>query len=417
MPLVASELSTLSDATATAGAHGNPAEQDYLWTLNFGPQHPATHTTLRIVLKLDGERVVDAIPDIGYLHSGFEKIGEHLDYNQYVTVTDRMNYISPMANNVAWHHAVETLLGIEITPRCKYIRTIIAELARISDHLLCNGAVGLDVGAFTFFLYGFYQREVLYDIFEALCGARFTNSYTRVGGLMYDMTPLVVEKIRTFLRTFPKTLDDMERLLGRNRIFIDRTKGIGVLTKAEAISRGCTGPIARASGVTRDLRKDSPYLAYADLEFKVPCASEGDSYSRYLLRMAEIRESLKIVTQAVENLPSGPVNVGVDERVALPDKKQVYQTIEGTITHFELTMLNRGFTVPMEESYAAIEAPNGELGFYLAGDGSDRAYRARCRPPSFIHFAVFPHLIRGHTLSDIVAVLGSLNIIAAELDR
>ena len=416
MPLVSSELSTLSDATATA-AHGGTAEQDYLWTLNFGPQHPATHTTLRIVLKLDGERVVDAIPDIGYLHSGFEKIGEHLDYNQYVTVTDRMNYISPMANNVAWHQAVETLLGIEITPRCKYIRTIIAELARISDHLLCNGAVGLDVGAFTYFLFAFYQREVIYDIFEALCGARFTNSYTRTGGLMYDMTPLVIEKIREFLRTFPKTLDDMDRLLLRNRIFIERQQGVGVLSKAEAISRGCTGPIARASGVTRDVRKDSPYLAYADLEFNVPCATEGDCFSRYLVRMAEIRESMKLVEQALENLPSGPVSVGVDERVVLPEKKQVYQSIEGTITHFEMVMTNRGFTVPNDEIYAATEAPNGELGFYLSGDGSDRAYRARCRPPSFIHFAVFPHLIRGHTLSDIVAVLGSLNIIAAELDR
>ena len=416
MPLVSSELSTLSDATATA-AHGGTAEQDYLWTLNFGPQHPATHTTLRIVLKLDGERVVDAIPDIGYLHSGFEKIGEHLDFNQYVTVTDRMNYISPMANNVAWHQAVETLLGIEITPRCKYIRTIIAELARISDHLLCNGAVGLDVGAFTYFLFAFYQREVIYDIFEALCGARFTNSYTRTGGLMYDMTPLVIEKIREFLRTFPKTLDDMDRLLLRNRIFIERQQGVGVLSKAEAISRGCTGPIARASGVTRDVRKDSPYLAYADLEFNVPCATEGDCFSRYLVRMAEIRESMKLVEQALENLPSGPVSVGVDERVVLPEKKQVYQSIEGTITHFEMVMTNRGFTVPNDEIYAATEAPNGELGFYLSGDGSDRAYRARCRPPSFIHFAVFPHLIRGHTLSDIVAVLGSLNIIAAELDR
>ncbi|MCE9548287.1 MAG: NADH-quinone oxidoreductase subunit D [Planctomycetia bacterium] len=409
----------LSPASSSAlDAHqAELAERDYLWTLNFGPQHPATHTTLRIVLKLDGERVVDAIPDIGYLHSGFEKIGEHLNYNQYVTVTDRMNYISPLANNVAWHHAVETLMGIELTPRCKYIRTIIAELARISDHLLSNGAVGLDVGAFTFFLYGFYQREVLYDIFEALCGARFTNSYTRTGGLMYDMTPLVIEKIRKFLREFPRTLDDMERLLNRNRIFVDRTKGVGVLTREEAISRSCTGPVARASGVTRDLRKDAPYLAYGDLDFEVPCSNVGDCYARYLVRMAEIRESLKIVAQALENLPSGPVNVGGDERIALPDKKQVYQTIEGTITHFELVMLNRGFTVPNEEVYAAIEAPNGELGFYLSGDGSDVAYRARCRPPSFIHFAIFPHLIRGHTLSDIVAVLGSLNIIAAELDR
>ena len=391
--------------------------EDYLWTLNFGPQHPATHTTLRLVLKLEGERVVDAMPEMGYLHSGFEKIGEHLTFNQYVTVTDRMNYISPMANNVAWHHAVEALLGIELTPRCKVIRTIIAELARISDHLLCNGAVGLDTGAFTFFLYGFYQREVIYDIFETLCGARFTNSYTRVGGLSQDMTPLVVEKIRTFVKTFPKTLDDMERLLTRNRIFVDRTKGVGVLTKEEAISRGATGPVARASGVTRDLRKDEPYLAYADYDFQICCATAGDCYARYLVRMQEMRESLRIVTQALENIPAGPVNVGIDQRTALPTKQQVYSTIEGTISHFELSMSNRGFEVPCEESYAAIEAPNGELGFYLAGDGNETAYRARCRPPSVLHFALFPHLIRGHTLSDVVAVLGSLNIIAAELDR
>lgn len=392
-------------------------ETDYLWTLNFGPQHPATHTTLRIVLKLDGERVVDAIPDIGYLHSGFEKIGEHLDYNQYVTVTDRMNYISPMANNVAWHHAVETLLGIELTPRCKYIRTIICELARISDHLLSTGAMGLDTGAFTFFLYAFYQRERLYDIFETLCGARFTNSYTRVGGLMHDMTPLVIEKIRQFLKTFPETLDDMERLLNRNRIFVDRTKGVAIMTAEEATNWSATGPVARASGVTRDLRKDEPYLAYRDFDFNVCCAKAGDCFARYYVRMAEMKESLKIVAQALENLPAGPVNVGVDERTTLPSKQQVYQTIEGTITHFELVMLNRGFTIPSEESYAAIEAPNGELGFYLAGDGSDVAYRARCRPPSYIHFGIFPKLIRGHTLSDVVAVLGSLNIIAAELDR
>jgi len=391
--------------------------QDFIWTLNFGPQHPATHTTLRLVLKLDGERVIDAMPDIGYLHSGFEKIGEHLDYNQYVTVTDRMNYISPMANNVAWHQAVERLMGIEITPRATYIRTIICELARISDHLLSTGAIGLDVGAFTFFLYAFHQREKIYDIFETLCGARFTNSYTRVGGVMHDITPQVVAEIRAFCRSFPKTVDDMERLLNRNRIFIDRTKGVGVLSREDAVSFSASGPIARASGVTRDLRKDSPYLAYADFDFKVPCMTTGDSYARYLVRMAEMRESLKIVEQALENIPAGPANVGMDERAALPDKQQVYQTIEGTISHFELMMTNRGFEVPSEEIYEATEAPNGELGFYLVGDGSNVAYRARCRPPSYFHFAMFPHLIRGHTLSDIVAVLGSLNIIAAELDR
>lgn len=395
--------------------HDEP--QDYLWTLNFGPQHPATHTTLRIVLKLEGERVVDAMPDIGYLHSGFEKIGEHLDFNQYVTVTDRMNYISPLANNVAWHHAVETLLGLELPKRCQYLRVIVCELARISDHLLCAGAMGLDTGAFTAFLYGFNQREVLYDCFEALCGARFTTSYTRVGGLMHDAGPLFIEKVRRFLKSCPRAVDDMERLLNRNRIFIDRMKGVGVLTREEAIRRSCTGPIARASGVTCDLRKDAPYLTYGDFDFEVPCSRAGDCFARYLVRLAEIRQSLRIVEQALENLPSGPVNVEIGERVAAPTKKQVYTTIEGLISHFELAMSNRGFEVPQEEIYAAIESPNGELGFYLAGDGSDVAYRARCRPPSYIHFAVFPHLIRGHTLSDVVAVLGSLNIIAAELDR
>ncbi len=442
-------------------AHDEP--RPYLWTMNFGPQHPATHTTLRLVLKLDGERVVDAMPDIGYLHSGFEKLGETLDFNQYVTIADRMNYVSPMSNDVGWHLAVERLLGIETPPRCQYLRVIVAELSRISDHLLCVGAMGLDTGAFTDFVYAFNAREELYDIFEALCGARLTNSYTRVGGLMCDASPKAIGMIRDFLRTIPKTLGDMERLLNRNRIFVNRTQGIGVLSKAEAIRRSCSGPVARASGVTRDLRKDEPYLAYRDFDFNVCCAASGDCFARYLVRMDEMRESIKIVSQAIENLPSGPVNVGnlpgtgpfigqqttvprtpvilsaaknlartcdADEilrcaqndevsasRVILPEKSAVHSTIEGLITHFELVMPNRGFSVPSEEIYCATEAPNGELGFYLVGDGSPRAYRARCRPPSFVHFAVFPHLIRGHTLSDIVAVLGSLNVIAAELDR
>jgi len=396
-------------------AHDEP--QQYLWTMNFGPQHPATHTTIRLVLKLDGERVVDAMPDIGYLHSGFEKIAEHLDFNQYVTVTDRMNYCSPMANNVTWHLAVEKLLGIEVPPRCQYLRVIVAELARISDHLVCNAAVGLDTGAFTFFIYAFNPREQLYDIFEALCGARFTNSYTRVGGLMYDATPKAIEMIREFLRGMPKVISDMRRLLDRNRIFVERTKGIGVLTREEAINRSATGPIARASGVTRDLRKDEPYLVYRDFDFDVCCAQAGDCYARYLVRMAEIEQSMKIVQQAIENLPSGPVNVGIDQRVILPERRQVYSTIEGLISHFELSMSNRGFAVPCEEVYSATEAPNGELGFYLVGDGTNTAYRARCRPPSLLNLALFPHLIRGHALSDVVAVMSSLNIIAAELDR
>ena len=346
-----------------------------------------------------------------------EKLGESLDYNQYVTITDRMNYISPMANNVGWHMAVEQLMGIEITPRCKYIRVIVAELMRLSDHLLCLGAMGLDVGALTHFIYAFNARETIYDICEALCGARFTNSYTRVGGLMRDISPQTIGMIRDFLAGMPRVLDDMDRLMGRNRIFVDRMQGVGVLSRAEAINRSCSGPVARASGLARDLRRDEPYLAYADFDFQVCCAREGDCLARYHVRMAEMWESLKILRQALDNLPPGAVNVGPDARAVLPPSGQVWNTIEGLIAHFEIVMPNRGFAVPCAETYAATEAPNGELGFYLVGDGSPRAYRARCRPPSLVHFALFPHLIRGHTLSDVVAVLGSLNVIAAELDR
>ena len=411
----------MTDIAKPQAAHSGDLIHDeprpYVWTLNFGPQHPATHTTFRLVLKLDGEKVLAAMPDVGYLHSGFEKLGEHLDYNQYVTITDRMNYVSPMSNNVGWHLAVEKLLGIETPPRCQYIRVIISELSRITDHLLCLGAMGLDTGAFTHFIYAFNPREQIYDICEALCGARLTNSYTRVGGLMYDASPKAIQMIRDFLKQLPKTLGDMERLMNRNRIFVNRTHGIGLLSRAEAINRSCSGPVARASGVTRDLRKDEPYLAYKDFDFNVCCAETGDCFARYLVRMGEMRESLKIIHQAIENLPAGPVNVGDADRAILPDKGKVFSTIEGLISHFELVMTNRGFSTPSEEVYCATEAPNGELGFYIVGDGTERAYRARCRPPSFIHFALFPYLIRGHTLSDIVAVLGSLNIIAAELDR
>jgi NADH-quinone oxidoreductase subunit D len=392
-------------------------EQDYLWTLNFGPQHPATHTTLRLVLTLDGETVVKAVPDIGFLHSGFEKLAEDLDYNQYVTIVDRMNYISPVMNEIAWHHAVEKLLGIEITPRCKYIRTIFSELMRIHDHLLNVGAAALDLGAFTAFLYAFYQRELIYDICEFASGQRFHPSYTRVGGLLYDVDDVWIGKVRAFVKGFPKTHADLTRLLNRNRIFIDRTRGIGVLSRADAINWSCTGPIARASGVVRDLRKDEPYLAYPDFDFKVICATAGDSYARYLVRMEEMLESLKIVSQAIENLPAGGINVDLQSKVILPDKPATYRSIEGLIQHFELIMTNRKWETPVDEIYAALESPNGELGFYIVADGSGVPYRARTRPPSFIHFAIFPLLITGHQISDVVVVLGSLNIIAAELDR
>jgi NADH-quinone oxidoreductase subunit D len=392
-------------------------EKEFHWTLNFGPQHPATHTTLRLLLTLDGETVIKAVPDIGYLHSGFEKLGEDLDYNQYVTIVDRMNYISPVANEIAWHHTVEKLLGIELTPRCKYIRTIFGELMRIHDHLLCCGAAALDLGAFTAFLYAFNQKEKIYDLCEMASGQRFHPSYTRVGGLLRDVDDDWIAKIREFVRDFPKAHADVVRLLNRNRIFIDRTRDIGVLSKEEAINRSCTGPVARASGVTRDLRKDEPYLAYPDLDFKVVCATTGDCLARYLVRMEEMLESLKIIQQAVEHLPGGPVNVDVDSKVVVPNQQAVYRSIEGLIQHFELFMTNRQWQTPVDEVYGAIESPNGELGFYVVADGSGVAYRARTRPPSYIHFAAFPHLMVGHQVSDVVAVLGSLNIIAAELDR
>lgn len=392
-------------------------DQEYHWTLNFGPQHPATHTTLRLVLTLDGEKVLHAVPHIGYLHSGFEKLAEHLDFNQYVTIVDRMNYLSPLANEISWHHAVEKLLGIELTPRCKYLRTILAELMRLHDHLLNCGTSALDLGAFTAFLYFFEQRELIYNIVEYASGQRFHTSYTRVGGVMFDVNNEWVNQVRSFTKQFRKTHDEVHKLLTRNRIFIDRTKGIGVLSKEQAINLSCTGPIARASGVVRDLRKDEPYLAYPDFDFKVICSAGGDCYARYLVRMQEMIESIQIIEQAIENIPSGPVNVDAATGVVLPAKPAVYRSIEGLIQHFEVNMPNRGYDVPHDEIYAATESPNGELGFYIVGQDSTRAYRARTRPPSYIHFAVFPHIIKGHQLSDVVAVLGSLNIIAAELDR
>jgi NADH-quinone oxidoreductase subunit D len=287
----------------------------------------------------------------------------------------------------------------------------------MSDHLLNVGAAALDLGAFTAFLYAFYQREKIYDILETASGQRFHPSYTRVGGLAADITDDFVAKVRDFVAHYPKTHADIVKLLNRNRIFLDRTRNIGVLSKEEAIDFSCSGPIARASGVVRDLRKDEPYLAYSDFQFKVVCAKEGDCLARYLVRMEELVESLKIIHQAIENLPSGPVNVDLEGKCVIPDKSATYRSIEGLIQHFELIMTNRRWHSPVDEIYGAQETANGELGFYIVADGSGQAYRARTRPPSFIHFAIFPYLIEGHQLSDIVAVLGSLNIIAAELDR
>jgi NADH-quinone oxidoreductase subunit D len=320
-------------------------------------------------------------------------------------------------NEVAWHHAVEKLLGIELTRRCQYIRVIIGELARISDHLLCTGAAALDLGAFTAFLFAFNLRELIYDVYEEMSGYRFHPGYTRVGGVLYDFNDRVTGGVRKVLDAFPKVYADMEKLLFRNRIFLDRTRDVGVLTRTDAIGLSCTGPIARASGVTYDLRKDEPYLAYRDFDFEVPYMTEGDCYARFLVRMEEMRQSARILEQALANLPGGPVNVPIAEKFPLPDKGTTYNSMEGLIQHFELIMPNRGYETPKDELYAAIESPNGELGYYLVTDGTQTAWRTRTRPPSYIHFQVFPHIIKDHLIADIVAVLGSLNIIAAELDR
>jgi len=399
------------------------------WVLNFGPQHPATHTTLRIVLELDGERVVRAVPHIGYLHSGFEKLGEHHDYNQYVCTASRMDYVSPICNDIAWHEAAETLFGINLTPRCKVLRTILGELGRIQNHLLCVGAAALDLGAFTGFLYGFNEREFIYDILDYVSGQRFHPDYTRVGGVMRDIPDDDVFKrmVRSFIdERLPNVMKDLEVLLNRNRIFMDRLVGIGTITEAEAMDWSLSGPVARASGLVRDVRKDQPYLCFADnwdgdgaeaVRFSVPVSSAGDCYSRFLVRLEELRQSRSIIHQLIDDLPTGPVDQLAEGKTRIPPKGDVYGSIEATIQHFELFMTNRGWDTPVGEAYGAIESPNGELGFFIVGDGTKNPWRAGTRPPAIYNFQVFSKMLEGHQLADLVAVLGSLNIIAAELDR
>jgi NADH-quinone oxidoreductase subunit D len=399
------------------------------WVLNFGPQHPATHTTLRLVLELDGERIARCTPHIGYLHSGFEKLGEHLDYNQYVTIVSRMDYGSPIHNDITWHLAVEKLFGIEITPRCKVLRTILNELARIQNHLLCIGAAGLDLGGHTPFLYAFNVREKIYDIMDVVSGQRFHPDWTRVGGAQQDLVDeeLFKRMVKNFLHPeLDQAITDVERLLMRNRIFVERTRGIGVLSKEDAIAWSMSGPMARASGVRRDLRKDEPYLCYADnwdgqgaeaVKFQVPVCEEGDVYTRFLVRVEEIKQSSKIIDQLIDRIPGGPIDTFADSKMVKPSKKDVYGSIEGLIQHFEIIMTNRGWKPPVAEVYGANEGPNGEQGFFVVSDGGPRAWRVKTRPACFINYQVMAKLTEGHMLADVVAILGSINVIAAELDR
>ncbi|MCH8300028.1 MAG: NADH-quinone oxidoreductase subunit D [Candidatus Marinimicrobia bacterium] len=385
--------------------------------LSFGPQHPATHGTLQIVMELDGEVVLNVEPHIGFLHTGFEKLAEHMSYNQFVTVTDRMNYLSPLSNNIGFSLAAEKLFGIEIPMRGQYIRVLMAELSRIGDHLVAVGTAAMDLGAMTVFLYGFREREKLYDLFEWATGARLTTSYTRVGGLMADLPEDFPDAVLKWAEQFPKTIDEIEKLLSHNRIFQDRTYDIGVISKEDVLKYSLTGPVARASGINYDLRKDMPYSSYEDFEFEVPIGENGDAYDRYLVRMEEMRQSVGIVKQVLANLPDGEVNIDPESKLTLPGKDEVYTTIEGLIHHFEVTMENKGILPPVAEVYMGTESPNGELGFYIVSNGEREPYRVRIRPPSFINYTIFKKLMKGAMFSDVVSNLGSLNIIAGELDR
>jgi len=395
---------------------GDDAIASERMVLNLGPQHPATHGTLRLQLQLDGEKISGCIPDIGYLHTGFEKLGEHHTFNQFVTVTDRMNYLSPLCNNIAYAASVERLMGLDVPERTNAVRVVLWELSRIADHMVWLGTHALDIGAFTVFLYTFEQRERCYNIFELVTGARLTTSYTRIGGLGWDVPENFREVVLDFAAQFPNAMQEVERLLTRNRIWIDRTKGIGVISKEDAIDWNMTGPMLRGSGVDYDIRKAEPFLNFSDYDFDIPVGENGDTYDRYLVRIEELNQSMRIIEQAIENLPGGPVKVE-DSKVILPEKRDVDSGMESLIHHFKVIMDGHGLTPPIGDSYLPTESPNGELGFYVVSNGTGYAHRMRVRPPSFMNYQCFPEMIEGLMVSDAVAVLGSFNVIAGELDR
>lgn len=384
--------------------------------LNMGPSHPATHGVLRIVLELDGEIITRASPDVGYLHRGDEKIAENMTYTQFIPYTDRLDYLAPLANNVAYALAVEKLMGIDqqLPPRCQYIRVICCELARISAHLLGLGAFAMDVGALTVFLHTFTEREKIYNLIEALTGARFTTTYTRIGGLSRDLPPGWVEQCRKFLGEVVVNFDESEALLTRNRIFVDRTRDIGIIPKDVAIDYGLSGPNLRGSGVDYDLRKAHPYLVYKDLDFDVPIGSVGDCYDRYLVRMEEMRQSVNILRQCLDRLPGGPVNIP-DGKTVLPEKDKVLTKMEELIHQFIL--VTQGVNAPVGEIYFGAENPKGELGFYINSKGGGTPHRLKIRAPSFVNLSILSHLLPGHMMSDTVAILGSLDFVMGECDR
>jgi NADH-quinone oxidoreductase subunit D len=382
--------------------------------INVGPQHPATHGVLRLVLELDGETVVRCLPHIGYLHSSFEKLGEYRTWNQVVTLTDRMDYLAPLIYNCAYVMAVEKLMGVEVTERCKVTRVICMELDRIFSHLLWLGTWAIDVGAFTPFLYAFQEREKVYLLHEAFTGARITTSATRVGGMMADLPEGWAEGVREFADGVLKTLDEVDTLLTNNAIHLGRTQGVGVISAEDAVNYGFSGPNLRASGVPYDVRKDRPYYDYETYDFDVPVGEHGDCYDRYLVRMEEMRQSARILHQAVDRLPDGPMDVD-DPRVALPSKTDLMNDMESMIHHFKLIM--EGVRAPEGESYFPVEGSKGELGMYVVSDGGSKPVRWRIRPPSFVNLSVIPKLVEGGLLADVIVVNASLDIVLGEIDR
>ncbi len=382
--------------------------------LNMGPQHPSTHGVLRLVLDLDGEVVKRCRPDIGFLHTGFEKSFESHTYQQCIPYTDRMDYLAPLCNNLAFSLAAERLLGVEVPPRGQYLRVIMCELTRIASHLLWFGTSALDMGATTAFVYAWREREKILDINELVSGVRMHTSFIRVGGLLADVPDEFYAMVQEVLATFPRMLDEYEVLVTGNPIFRERTRNIGVISAADAINYGMTGPSLRGSGVPYDLRKARPYSSYDHFDFDVPIGEHGDVYDRYLCRMQEIRESLKIVDQAYNNLPSGPVNTP-DRRVAMPPRNEINTSMESLIRHFKLS--TEGFRPPAGQVYEAIESPRGELGFHIVSDGTNRPYRVKVRAPSFSNLAGLPFMARGELIADLVAVIGSIDIVLGDVDR
>lgn len=384
--------------------------------LNMGPQHPATHGVLRVVLYLDGEMVVKAVPYIGYLHRGIEKLCEHITYQQCLPYTDRMDYLASICNNIGYILAVEKLLGIEdeIPERAKVAEVILFELGRIESHLVGIGTNALDLGAMSAFLYCFTERERIYEILETVCGARLTTSYPRVGGLPLDLPDDFEEKVGNFLKIFPKTLTEVDKLLTRNRIWIDRTKGVAVISGEDAVDLGLTGPAVRGSGIPYDIRKAMPYLGYENYDFEVPVATDGDAYSRYLCRLEEMHQSLKIIAQALDNLPDGPYAADLPD-VVLPEKQLTYTRMESLIRHFVLVY--EGFKPPAGEVQHAVENPKGELSYYLVSDGSGKPYRMRVRGPSFVNMQALSQIVQGSLVADVIAAIGSLDIVLGEIDR